>query len=189
MLLYINGDEISAGACCVNDYVIASDDELIHMQGNKGHPDNIIHSYGYYFSRLMNLGLRCEASQKENNLEIAEQVENFIFNLLPKLKSNYTFAVVGWKTIIDPDPVVRTAELLKQHNVDYIFFNENKPAANGMKINIDNLIDLSDPTMCINNWLKAHNQILKNGKYPDPQGHNAWAKQLFNLVIDSQENG
>jgi len=189
MIVYINGDEISAGACCINDYAIARDDEQYYMQGNKCHPENIMHSYGYYFSRLMNLGLRCEANQKNDNLEIAEQVEDFVFNELPKLKSNYTFVVVGWKTIIDPDPVVRTAELLKQLNIQYIFFNENKPAANGIKVDIDNFIDMSDPSMCITNWLKENNHILKNNKYPDAQGHNAWAKHLFNYVINSQENG
>lgn len=189
MLLYINGNELSAGACCVNDYVVAGDDLLIHMQGNKGHPDNIIHSFGYYFSRLMNVGLRCEASQKENNYEIANQVDRFVNESLPKLKSNYTFVIIGWQTIIDTIPVEKTAELLNNHNIEYIFFNETKPPANKINVKIKNLIDLNDPSLCLTQWLVDQNHILKNKKYPDPQGHNAWAKYLFNLYIDQQENG
>ena len=182
MLLYVNGNEISAGACCINDFVQADDDYRFTAQANKAHPENVLHSYGYYLSRLLNLGFRCEASVKHNNQEIAKSVEHFVCNSLPLLKSQYTVVVVGWLSIVDADPVNKLATLLDQKNIQKIFFNIKKPALKPLTFTFDNCIDLHSSNDCFIPWCKDSGYQLKNNQYPDSQAHNAWAKYIFKKI-------
>ena len=184
MLLYVNGDELSGGACAINDFVSAADDIHYTASGNKAHPDNVMHSYGYYLSRMLNVGYRCEATIKDNNHAIYTSVMDFVDNVLPKLNSQYTAIVVGWM----PDPNINelnsAADKLTKNNIDYVFFNTKKPLLKSAKLDFDNLIDLTDKGQCFLHWCKDNKHEIKNNRYPSANAHNAWAKYLFSKFIE-----
>jgi hypothetical protein len=184
MLLYVNGDEISGGACAINNFVQANDDIHHTASGNKAHPDNIMHSYGYYLSRLLNIGFRSEANVKPSNESIYDGVINFVDNILPSLRSQYTVIVIGWM----PNPDVKKLELLanklRQLDVEYIFFNTKKPLPNSVKIDFGNYLDLKNANDCFIPWCVKNRYNLKNNQYPDAEAHNAWAKYLFSKMIE-----
>lgn len=183
MLLYVNGDEISGGACAVNNFVQANDDINHTASGNKAHPDNIMHSYGYYLSRLLNVGFRCEATVK-NNQEIYDGVLNFVNNVLPKLRSQYTVVAVGWKPGVDVSLLNGLADRLKTLKIEYIFFNTHKPISQNAEISFGNYLDLTAKDDCFIVWCKRQGYTLKNNTYPDAQAHNAWAKYLFSKMVE-----
>ena len=184
MLLYVSGDEISGGACCVNEFVQADHDIHHTASGNKAHPDNVMHSYGYYLSRLLNVGFRCEAFARQNNQEIYDSVENFIDNILPKLRSQYTVVVVGWKPGVDVNLLNDLADRLATLKIEYIFFNTSKPIAQTAKLSFGNYLDLTAKDDCFLVWCKNHGHALKNDLWPDSSAHNAWAKYLFSKMIE-----
>lgn len=184
MLLYVNGDELSGGACAINDFVQANDDIHCKASGNKAHPDNIMHSYGYYLSRLLNLGYRCEAKVRENNEEIYDNVINFVDNTLPTLRSQYTVICVGWQ----PDPDIHKlnvlANKLKKLNVEYVFFNTKKPLLKSAELDFSNYLDLTSKDDCFVHWCKNNGYEVKNNRYPDANAHSAWAKYVFSKMIE-----
>ena len=184
MLLYVNGDEISAGACAINDFVQANDDINYKASGNKAHPENIMHSYGYYLSRLLNVGFRCEATVKENHDDIYNSVINFIDNVLPKLRSQYTVVAVGWM----PDPDIHKlnvlADKLKEHNIEYVFFNTKKPLLKSAELSFGNYLDLTAKDECFLHWCKNNGYEVKNNRYPDANAHSAWAKYIFSKMVE-----
>ena len=186
MLLYVNGDELSGGACAINDFVCAADDIHYTASGNKSHPDNIMHSYGYYLSKMLNLGYRCEAKQQDSNLDIYNSVIHFVEKILPTLRSQYTVIVVGWM----PDPKVdllnTLADILTHHNIDYAFFNTKKPLQKSAQLTFKNCIDLTNKDECLLTWCKNNGHEVKNNKFPDANSHNAWAKYMFNRLTDHQ---
>ena len=186
MLLYVNGNELSAGACCINDFVQADDDYRYVAQANKAHPENVMHSYGYYLSRLLNLGFRCEATAKKSNNEIFAETIDFVNNTLPKLKSAYTVICVGLMPGVDLVQLNQLAELLKSKSIDGIFFNTKKPLPKTSIITFSNAIDLYNETECFVSWCQQNNYHLKNNQYPDVQAHNAWAKHLFSHFVNQQ---
>lgn len=185
MLLYVNGDELSGGACAVNDFVQASDDIRHTVSGIKAHPENVMHSYGYYLSRMLNLGYRCEATVKQDNHEIYSSVMNFAKNILPKLNSQYTVIAVGWMPDPDIDELNSIAKYLTQHKVDYVFFNTKKPLLKSAELTFNNHVDLTDKDQCFVPWCKNNRHEVKNNRYPSANAHNAWAKYLFNTIVQS----
>ena len=184
MLLYVNGDEISGGACAVNDFVEAFDDIHHKASGNKAHPENVMHSYGYYLSRLLNVGFRCEATVKESNQEIYDSVLNFVDNILPKLRSQYTVIAVGWMPDPDVELLNNLSARLKELKLEYVFFNTKKPLLKSAKIDFGNYIDLKDKDECFVQWCKNNSYEIKNNRYPDANAHNAWAKHIFSKIIE-----
>lgn len=185
MLLYVNGDEITSGACCVNDFVYSEDDIRHITSGKKAHPENLMHSFGYYLSRLYQLGFKCEATIKQSNQQIIDEVHNFIDVSLPKLKSNYTIICVGLLPGVDVDALNNLAEKIDNQNIEKVFFNISKPMPIRANLNFSNVIDLKDSDECFIQWCKNKNYELKNQKYPDVHAHNAWAKYIFNKMNQS----
>lgn len=184
MLLYVNGNELSGGACAMNNFVQANDDIHHTASGNKAHPDNTMHSYGYYLSRLLNVGFWCEATVRKSNQEIHDSVLNFVDNVLPTLRSHYTVVAVGWMPGVDIHLLSNLAEKLKTLNIDYVFFNTEKPLPKSTEINFGNYLDLTDPNECFLTWCKNQNYQLKNNQYPNAAGHNAWAKYIFSKIVE-----
>lgn len=186
MLFYVNGDELSSAACCVNDFIQADDDYRYVAQADKAHPENVMHSYGYYLSRLYNLGFRCEAKVRKNNQEIYDSTVNFVEHTLPKLGSRYTVICVGWMPGVTEDLLNNLAALLQKKNLEFIFFNTKKSILKSAELTFGNYIDLKDDNECFITWCKNNKQVLKNNRYPDAQSHNAWAKYIFSKVIEEQ---
>jgi hypothetical protein len=187
MLLYVNGDELSAGACCINDFVQADDDYRYTAQANKAHPENLMHSYGYYLSRLLNLGFRCEATVKKSNTEILHSVEEFAANQLPKLKSAYTVMCIGLMPGVDIDNLNTTVKLLESLNINFVLFNTKKPLYKSAELLFNNCINLYNESECFIPWCRNNNYQLKNNQYPDAQGHNAWAKYIFSKYVENND--
>lgn len=185
MLLYVNGNTISGGACCANDFVQADDDIHYVAQYNKSHPDNVMHSFGYYLSRLLNVGFRCEANNKESNSETFEQTTYFLTNTLPMLKSMYTVVCIGLMPQVDVTALNKLAALCKIQNIEFIVFNTHKPLPTTASVEFGNLIDLKDESECFVTWCKNNNHVLKNNMYPDVDAHNAWAKYIFSKLIEN----
>ena len=183
MLLYVNGDELSAGACCINDFVQADDDYRFAAQANKAHPENIMHSYGYYLSRLLNLGFRCEATVKKSNSEIIHATTEFVTHTWPRLKSAYTVICIGLMPGVDIVQLNTLAKLLAANHIDTVFFNTKKPLPKSAELEFTNCIDLHSDTECFVTWCRSNNYQLKNNQYPDAQAHNAWAKYIFGKMV------
>lgn len=183
MLLYVNGDELSAGACCVNDFVQADDDYRFTAQSNKAHPENVMHSYGYYLSRLLNLGFRCEATVKNTNNQIFSETTEFVTQILPRLSSSYTVVCLELTSTVDIVQLNTLAKLLANNRIDSVFFNTKKPLPETAELTFKNCIDLHNDNECFTNWCRSNNYQLKNNRYPDAQVHNAWAKYLFSKMM------
>lgn len=184
MLLYVNGDETCGGACSVNNYVQSNNDIQHTASGTKAHPENVMHSFGYYFSKLLNVGFRCEATVKKFNSETFAETEKFVVQHLPKLQSAYTVVCIGLIPGVVIDELNHLAALLKQKNIEYIFFNISKPIPASSDIKFSNLIDLHDLQECFIPWSINNGHILKNNQYPNEQAHNAWAKYIFSKMIE-----
>jgi hypothetical protein len=184
MLLYINGDEIAGGACCINDFVQSNDDHRHTSAADKAHPENIMHSNGYYLSRLLNLALRVEAGVKKSNHDIFDEVEEFVVTKLPKLKSMYTVICVGLMPGVDVPRLNALVKLLKIYKLTFIFYNTRKPLLKSADLEFTNLLDLTNESECFVPWCKQNKQVLKNEKYPDSNAHNAWAKFIFNKMVE-----
>ena len=183
MLLYVNGNELSAGACCINDFVQADDDYRFVAQANKAHPENVMHSYGYYLSRLLNLGFRCEATAKKSNTETLQNTSDFVAHTLPRLKSAYTVVCVGLMPGVDAAQLNSLAASLQSQRIEFVFFNTKKPIPVSTKLAFNNCIDLHSESDCFVPWCKKNNHQLKNNQYPDAQAHNAWAKYIFSKMM------
>lgn len=184
MLLYVNGDELSGGACCINDFVQSSDDIHHVSSGNKAHPDNVMHSYGYYLSRLLNVGLRCEATVKKNNSEIFEQTRQFVELKLPALQSKYTVVCIGLMPGVNINELNDFVDFLDQHHLEKVIFNTKRPLLKSADLKFGNYLDLKNENDCFVTWCKNNKQFLKNEKYPDAQAHNSWAKYIFSKMIE-----
>lgn len=183
MLLYVNGNDICGGAKCINNYRVAREDSRHTGSGNKSHPDNVMHSFGYYLSKGLGLGMRVEATVKDNDA-IYNETLNFIDNHLPKLKSFYTVIVIGWSPSVDSELVEQLATKLSNLNLEFIFFNTEESVSK--KLSFSNLIDLNDQQQCFLPWCRAQGYTLTEDYYPGRDAHEAWARHLFHLMIENQ---
>jgi hypothetical protein len=183
MLLYINGDAFGAAACSVNNFVYASDDTHQSALGARAHPDNAMHSYGYYLSRLLGLGFYCDAAKRNSNAEIFESVENFVSNTLPALKSQHTAICIGLMPRVDVEQLNRLAATLDRLKLERIFFNTQSPMPKNSSIAFGNYFDLTDPDECFVSWCKNQSHTVNNS-WPDAAAHNAWAKHIFGKMIE-----
>ena len=186
MLLYVNGNEICSGACSVNNYTQSNDDIRHTVSGIKGHPANVMHSFGYYLSKLLNVGFRCEATVKKFNSETLAETEKFVVEHLPKLQSAYTVVCVGLMPGVIPSELNNLAALLKQKHIEYIFFNIIKPMPINSTVEFGNFFDLHNLQECFIPWCINNGYELKNNQYPNEQAHNAWAKYIFSKMIEVQ---
>lgn len=97
MILYVNGDSHTAAAEAVNGFAFANDDIRYVAQGRRPHPDNLAVSWGMRLSKLLNLGLKCDAESASSNDRIIRTTREFLSTL--KSRGNpYTVVVIGWST-------------------------------------------------------------------------------------------
>ena len=97
MILYVNGDSHAAAAQAVNRFSFANDDINHIALGRKPHPDNLRMSWGMRLSKLLGLGLKCDAESGSSNARILRTTRDFV-NDLPSLGNPYTVIVIGWST-------------------------------------------------------------------------------------------
>lgn len=183
MLLYVNGHELSAGAGAVNNYVQANDDIHHVTLGNRAHPDNAVHSYGYYLSRLLNLGFICDASRKKSNAEIIDQTQSFLKNKLPRLKSQYTVICIELMPKVDVQKLNQLVESIKNQKLQYIIFNSQQALPANAQLTFGNYLDLKDQNQCFSTWCKNNHHTIQKNLYPTVDTHNAWAKYIFGHMI------
>ncbi len=183
MLLYVNGDELSAGAGTVNNYVQANDDIHRAALGTRAHPDNAVHSYGYYLSKLLNLGFVCDAGRRKSNTETIDQVQYFIQNKLPGLKSQYTVICIGLIPQVDVQKLNQLVELIKDRQLQYVIFNSQQPLPPNAQLTFGNYLDLKDQNQCFLTWCKNNQYTIQKNLYPGVDAHNAWAKYIFSHMI------
>ena len=97
MILYVNGDSHAAGAEAVNTYAFADDDIKYVALGKRPHPDNLNVSWGMRLSKILNLGLNCDAESGSSNDRIIRTTHEFI-DRRGNLGYPYTVVVIGWST-------------------------------------------------------------------------------------------
>lgn len=97
MILYVNGDSHTAGAEAVNDYAFADGDIKYVALGRRPHPDNLNVSWGMRLSKILNLGLKCDAESGSSNDRIMRTTNEFI-ERNHILRNPYTVVVIGWST-------------------------------------------------------------------------------------------
>lgn len=162
MLLVSVGNEIAGGATVNNSYVFAKDDIQHTALGEIAHPENVKNSYGWYLSQKLGLAHKCYSGNYTDNQQIYSAAENFLLNVLPNLKSNYTVIAIGWL----PEEKNHYDEKIKQlihPSTEYYSF--------------DMLLDFVS-------WSKQHNQ-LNQFNYPTRAAHQYWAQHLFEKIIDN----
>ena len=120
MILYTNGDEVTAAAQLVNEYSYASDDFTKVALGKKPHPDNLNASWSMHLSKLLKLSLVCEAEAYCSNERILRTTYDFVRNKLPALDSKLTYIVIGW-TAWDRE------EVFDQVNNEYVSITNTEP--------------------------------------------------------------
>lgn len=181
MLLYVNGDTISAGAKSINNFIQADDDFAYVAQGSRGHPDNIVNSWGYFLSKHLNLSFKCDAQPYKTNQEIANVTCDFLNNHWPRLNNNYLIVSIGWLPIFNQEqikPILKTIECVESIGQNWIFFNTTKPIVN---CNIElksNYVDPYDSNSTFLNY-SINNQFEILDGYPRKTAHQQWAKYLF----------
>jgi len=185
MLLYVNGNDICGGAKSINNYRVAKEHSKYTGSGNKSHPDNVMHSFGYYLSKRLGLGMKIEATVKDNET-IYNEVIDFIDRQLPKLRSHYTVVVVGWAPDVDGKMLNSLAAKLEEMDLEFIFFNTAKPLPKKWKQTFSNLVDLKSQSSCFLTWCRELGHPLKEDQYPDRHAHEQWAQTLFRLMIKDQ---
>jgi hypothetical protein len=125
MILYVNGEDFSAGACAVNDFSFANDDFKYVALGLKPHPDNLAASYGIHLSKMLALALVCEAEAQSSNQRIIDTTYNYINNISPK---QHTLVVIGWnaigrKNLKDHESIFQLHNDLIKNKMPHLFFN------------------------------------------------------------------
>lgn len=97
MILYVNGDSHAAAAEAVNPHAFANDDIRFVAQGRRPHPDNLQASWGMHLSRLLGLGLKCDAESASSNDRIIRTTNDFLATRR-QMGNPYTVIVIGWST-------------------------------------------------------------------------------------------
>lgn len=185
MILYVNGNDICGGAKCINNYRVARDDPKYTGSANKSHPENLMHSFGYYFSKMMGVGMRSEATVNSND-DIYDQTIKFVDVDLPRLRSYYTVIVIGWSPGASGKKINQLANKLKKLNIEFVFFCTQEPMPTKWEQSFDNLLDLKSQENCFLTWCHNNGHELKEDRYPDNKAHEEWAKHLFRLTIENQ---
>lgn len=125
MILYVNGENFSAGANAVNDFLFANDDFKYVALGTKPHPDNLLASYGMQLSKMLKLALVCKAESLYTNRDILETSYRYLDNIDP---NQYTVVVIGWAKVQPKDTethnkIFELHEYLTNRNIPHLFFN------------------------------------------------------------------
>lgn len=97
MILYTNGGEHTVAARAVNEYSYANDDIRYVAQGRRPHPDNLAVSWSMDLSRMLNLGLACDAEAGSSVDRIIRTTDQFLEHR-KSMRLPYTVVVIGWTT-------------------------------------------------------------------------------------------
>ncbi len=132
MILYVNGEDFSAGAKAVNDYSFANDDFRHVALGTKPHPENLVASYGMHLSKMLALALVCNAEAQFTNQQILETTNNYLENIDPK---QYTIVIIGWTKVAknrieEHGQIYNLHRYLVQRNITHLYFNATDPFSN-----------------------------------------------------------
>lgn len=95
MILYTNGDSHAAAAGAAVPYAYANDDIRYVTQGFRPHPDNLQASWSMHLSKMLGLGLKCDAESGSSNDRIIRKTREFL-DAMPALGNPYTVMVIGW---------------------------------------------------------------------------------------------
>ena len=169
MILYVNGEDFSAGAKAVNNFLFANDDFRYVALGSKPHPDNLQASYGMHLSKMLKLALVCAAESSSPNQRILDTTYDYILKVKPK---TYFIVVIGWakvekKNISDHEKIYELHCLLKDKNIPHLFFNA-----------VDSFSNV--PNNLRKTW--DNNFIEPYTKNANGQDHLFWAQYLFNYL-------
>ena len=97
MILYVNGDSHTAAAGAAVPYAYANDDIRYVAQGYRPHPENLQASWGMHLSRMLGLGLKCDAEAAGSNDRILRTTREFLATRA-NLSNPFTVVVIGWTT-------------------------------------------------------------------------------------------
>lgn len=175
MILYVNGEDFSAGAKAVNDFSFANDDYRYVASGSKPHPENLSVSYGMHLSKMLKLALVCEAESQSTNERILKTTHTYINGISPK---QFTNVVIGWapittKTIAVHDQIRDLHKALYKKKIPHLFFN----AKNDMSI---------VPEEDRKNWKKNFIEPYTNSALGHT--HLSWAQFLFKQLTNQNIN-
>lgn len=125
MILFVNGEDFSAGAKIANDFSFANDDFRYVALGQKPHPENLAVSYGMHLSKMLKLALVCMAEAKSSNQRILDTTYDYLYKISTK---QHTVVVIGWatvekKNIQDHEKIYELHEYLKNKKIPHLFFN------------------------------------------------------------------
>lgn len=167
MILYVNGEDFSAGAKAANDFSFANDDFKYVALGAKPHPQNLSVSYGMHLSKMLKLALICEAEAQSSNERILDTTYNYIDSINSK---QFTIVAIGWtsltpKTIQIHEQIYELHKALSKKKISHVFFN----AVNDMSI---------VPEDSQKNWKR--NFIGPYDQSANDYDHLSWAQILFN---------
>lgn len=166
MILYVNGEDFSAGAKAANEFSFANDDYRYVALGSKAHPENLSVSYGMHLSKMLKLALVCEAEAQSSNERILETTYKYINTISSK---QFTNVVVGWapinpKNIKVHEEIYKLHKALSKKKIPHLFFN----AVSDMS-----LVPKDEHKNWKKNFIGPYNENAKG------QTHLSWAQFLF----------
>lgn len=166
MILFVNGEDFSAGAKAVNDFSFANDDFRFVALGLKPHPDNLAASYGMHLSKMLKLALVCSAEASSTNQRILDTTYEYINSINPK---QHTVVIIGWgkidkKNIQEHESIYELHQFLTKKKIPHLFFNATDCFTNV-------------PKELHKDW--NHNFIDPYLKTANGSSHLFWAQYLF----------
>jgi len=173
MILYVNGEDFSAGARAVNDFSFANDDFKYVALGLKPHPQNLSVSYGMHLSKMLKLALVCEAEAQSTNERILETTYAYLNNINPK---QYTTVIIGWSLVKNADmheQIYNLHKLLSKKKIPHLFFN----AVSDMSF-----IPQEMRKKWKSNFIEPYNNSLST------KDHLFWAQYLFKHLTTNNIN-
>jgi hypothetical protein len=175
MILYVNGEDYSAGAKTATNFSFANDDFRFVALGSKPHPDNLAVCYGMHLSKLLKLALICGAEASSTNRRILDTTYEYINNIDPK---QHTVVIIGWakvekKTVQEHEEIYELHQYLDNKKVTHLFFNAVDPFTNV-------------PENLHKDW--GNNFIDPYAKIANEYDHLFWAQYLFKHLTTHKFN-
>ena len=173
MILYVNGEDFSAGAKAANEFSFANDDFRYVALGSKPHPENLSVSYGMHLSKLLKLALICMAESESTNQRILDTTFEYLHKIDPK---QHTIVVIGWakidkKNINDHEKIYELHKHLNKTKIPHLFFNSTDSFT-------------AVPKNLRKDWDK--NFIDPYNKTAIGYSHLLWAQYLFNWLTTNK---
>jgi len=181
MILYVNGNEHSAGAKLVNSYVWANADKAYWALEDRPHPDNLIVSWSSRLASLAKLSLMNDCRSNASITSIIERTNEWIEGR----QSSDIFVVIGFPSIAEDESfqqVLTEDEQLTNLGIKHLFFMNHKYKDDiGFKYSLNNNILETSYSEYLHS--KNASKVMLSNTYFDSNAHSLWTNYLLSHIV------